>query len=67
MQTFYCRIIRLGEPFPRFATLRCRAPELAGLVSGELDGWSPFDVVEIRDERDEMVMSVSADTEGFRN
>lgn len=67
METYFCRIITLGQAFPRFATVRCRAGDVTDVVADQLEGWEPFDVVEVRDDRDTLLITIAGDSVSFRN
>ena len=67
MDTFYCRIISLTDAFPRFSTIRCRGPDLPAAVQRELSTWEPFDVVEVRDAKDVLVLMVASNDGSLKN
>jgi len=67
METYFCRIITLGQAFPRFATVRCQAGDVTDVVADQLEGWEPFDVVEVRDDRDTLLITIAGDNVSFRN
>ena len=67
MDTFYCRIITLGETLPRHATVQCTPSQLINTVADHLEDWEPFDVVEVRDLSDTLLITIAGDKFAFSN
>ena len=67
MDIYYCRIISLSDAFPRFSTIRCRGSDLPAAVRKELSTWEPFDVVEVRDAKDAIVLMVASNDGSLKN
>ena len=54
-----------GTALPRLASVRCKREELADTVADQLETREPFDVVEVRDDKDVLVLTIAGDIVAF--
>jgi hypothetical protein len=58
---FYCYLHRLGALEPRVEAVACEtASALPEVLTPKLDGWMPFDMIEIYDQTGRRVLCVAS-------